>query len=493
MGQLKKLAGQTAIYGLPTIVGRLLNYFLVPLYTRTLIESQYGVVTDFYAYIALFMVLLTYGMETAFFRYAQKNEKYNDVYSTAFTSLLISSSAFLLLCVAFRVPIASVFGYASHSEYIAIVAAILALDALRAIPFALLRQQQRPIRFAVIKTIEISANIFFNLFFLVVCPLLLSCGNPGIEKIVTFVYNPENKVLYIFLSNLLASLISFVFLAPEFLQVKLNLNRKLWAEMFFYAFPIMLGSLAGILNEVFDRMVLKYLIPDAQNPMAQLGIYGACYKISIIMTLFIQAFRFAAEPFFFQRAKHQGAQQTYAVLMKYFIIVCSIIFLTVMLYIDVVMLFVGEKFRVGITVVPILLLANWFLGIYYNLSVWYKLTDKVIFGAIIGFVGAGITIALNFLLIPLFGYVGSAYATLACYTVMMVVSFIFGQKYYPIPYKLSRNLLYIIFPVIIFSVSFYLPFGDGILRYVFNTILLLAYIAGIYIFELKKDLKTKVL
>lgn len=501
MNQLTKLAKQTAIYGIPTIVSRFLNYFLTPLYAYNLATYHYGVISELYSYMALLMVILTYGMETAFFRYSQQEKQKGDAYGTAFGSLIISSLFFIFLALAFSTSIASGLGYEGRERYIRLAILILGLDALRAIPFAYLREQQKAMRFALIKTVDIMTNIVFNLFFIVLCPLFLQhlTENSALYTVIAWFFNPDDLLFYIFLSNLFASTVSLLLLIPEFRRFRWRMDRKQWSSMFKYGFPIMIGGLAGMINETFDRVVLKHLItipnelvhsPELakQYAMGQLGIYGACYKVAMLISLFIQAYRFAAEPFFFSKMKDKDAKQTYADAMKYMVIFLSIVFLGIMLYIDIISFMVDKPYREGMRIVPILLLGNVFLGTYYNISIWYKVTDKTRFGAYISLVGAAITLLLNIVLVPVMGYMGAAWATFFCYFVIMVLAYLFGQKYYPVPYPVLRTLGYVSAAVALWILSTLLPLNSPILRYTVNTLLFLAFLAGIYFLEFRKNI-----
>jgi O-antigen/teichoic acid export membrane protein len=491
LNPLKQLAGQTAIYGLPTILGRLLNYLLVPLYTYQFATSEYGVVTEMYAYVSLFAVILTYGMETAFFRYSQTEDDKGKVYGTSVLSLIITSAVFITISMIFAHPVASRMGYAEHTEYIRWFVLVLAFDALSAIPFARLRELNKAGQFALIKSINIVINLGLNLFFILLCPYLLkSSGNGFIIKLIHFVYNPEVGVGYIFISNLIASGVTLLLLLPVILDIKLTFNKPLWKRMIKYALPIMIFGMAGIVNETFDRILLKHLLPgsDMKYNMSQLGIYGACYKISILMTLFIQTFKYAAEPFFFNQSKNTNAKLLYAQVMKYFVMVCCFIFLAVMMYIDVVMLFVGREYRVGQPVVPILLLANLFLGVFYNLSIWYKLTGQTIWGAYISIFGAVLTLILNFWLVPIIGYMGAAWATFICYGSMMVASYIVGQKYYPINYNVKKLLGFFGLSILFYFVSVLMHFENRIIHLTINTLILFLYVFILFIIEKPKKL-----
>lgn len=450
---LKRLAGQTAVYGLSSIVGRLLNYLLVPLYTHVFLTSQYGVVTIMYSYVAFLIVILTYGMETAFFRFseARPGEK-QVVFGTSLLSVLFTSLLFVLATTFFRQPIAGALRFPDHPEYILWFGLILGMDALSAIPFARLRSENKAFRFAGIKLVNIGVNIGFNLFFLLLCPWLLEGGPEMLKGPVSAVYNPSIGVGYVFISNLIASGVTLLLLLPVMFRARPVFSPALWRQMLIYALPLLVAGLAGVVNESLDKLLLNHLLPS-ETAMSQVGIYGACYKISIMMTIFIQAFRFAAEPFFFSQASRKDARQMYARIMKYFVLACLLIFLGIMLFMDIVQYFVGPAYREGLGVVPILLLANMFLGIYFNLSIWYKLDGQTRFGAWFALAGAVLTIVLNIWWIPLIGYHGSAWATLACYVFMAALSFGFGQKHFPIPYETGRILGLIAAAVLIYLAS----------------------------------------
>jgi O-antigen/teichoic acid export membrane protein len=486
LNPLKQFAGQTVIYGLPTILGRLLNVLLVPLYTRLFPTAEYGVVSELYAYVSFLYVLLTYGMETAFFRFAQEKEQKSKVYSTAFISLLSTSVFFVLLVSLFSKNIAGELDYSSHREYIIWFAYILAFDAITIIPYANLRQENKAMKFAMIKSVWIVINIGLNLFFILLCPFISSYSNNNVlTGFISLIYDPNIGVGYIFISNLIASAVVLLILGVDMLKINFNFDCLLLKKMLKYAWPLLLFSFAGIINETFDRIILKHLLPASSNPMAQLGIYGACYKISILMTLFVQTYRYAAEPFFFSKSKSKDARQLYSDMMTYFVIICALIFVGVMMYINQVMHFVGKEYRVGEPVVPILLLANLCLGVFYNLSVWFKLTDRTIYGAFISIFGATVTLSLNFLLIPVMGIMGAAWATLICYASMMIVSYIIGQHFYPVKYDLPRILGYLGLAILTFRISEWINL-DGILKYGINTLLLLAFIAVILLTMRKK-------
>jgi O-antigen/teichoic acid export membrane protein len=442
MNILKKLAGQTAIYGISSIFGRFLNYLLVPLYTYYFTPAEYGVVSEFYAYAGFLSVLLLFGFETGYFRFRDKTHSEKDVaYSTALIFVVLINLFFLLLILAVNTRLSAALHYANHPEYVLCFALILLFDAVAAIPFARLRAENRPFYFAALQVVGILIAIALSLFFIVYCPKLFK-QNP--QSWIALVYNPAIGVGYIFIANLVASVFKFMLLTPQLLGMRWGFDRILFARMIRYSLPMVVIGFAGVINEMLDRALLKYLLPfDGQTNLKMLGIYSACYKLSILMSLFIQAFRFAAEPFFFSYADKSDARTVYADVLNVFVIFCVFIFLLVTLFIDFFQYFVGEAFRVGLEVVPILLLANLCLGIYVNLSIWYKLTDRTLLGAMVSLSGAVLTIGLNSMWIPAFGYVGSAWATLVCYASMATVSYLLGRYYYPVAYDVKRILGYI--------------------------------------------------
>ena len=517
MNPLKKLASQTAIYGLSSVIGRLLNYLLVPLYTRYFLPEEYAVVIEMYAYVAFLVIVLTYGLETAFFRFSKKENDGKVVYSTALISLIISSFIFVLLMFVGSSSIANYLGYGIEPRFIQWFAIIVGLDAISSISFAKLREEEKAVRFVTIKLFSIFINIGLNLYF------IMHKGF-GIE--------------YIFISNLISSIFTILCLVPEMAKVKFTFDKILWKKMMIYALPLLIAGLAGTTNETVDRILLKQIeqpittyedystklqkdivknekhiiindkfiydeIKQFGNKFTQLstkskayvikkskekdlGLYGAFYKLSIIMILFIQTFRFAAEPFFFAQHKQKEDRKIYADVMKYFTIVTIVIFLAVTIFYDFVIDFLGTAYHDerGFLTVSILLLANLFLGIFFNLSIWYKLTEKTIFGAYLAIFGAIITLALNFILIPKIGFVGSAWATLICYFSMIVVSYFIGQKHFPIPYQVGRILAYLFSMLGIYFLVYNHYFNLGI-----NSLLLLGFIIFVYILEKPKSIK----
>lgn len=466
---MKRLAGQTAIYGLSSIIGRLINFLLVPLYTNVLFNtSEYGIIAEMYAYVAFLLIILTYGMETAFFRFSQAdNPPQQNVFSTTLISVASTSSLFIVLVLLLREPLAHWMHYPDNTEYIVWLGMIIGLDALNAIPFARLRAENKAFLFASLKLIGIGINIALILFFLLLCPWLIDSGPSSLQPFVSLVYREHIGVGYVFVANLIATALTTMLLLPVMLRTRPSFSVTLWRKMVYYAFPLLLAGFAGVINESLDKLLLKYMLPE-NIAMSHVGIYSACYKIPVFMTIFIQAFRFAAEPFFFAQSKETNAPLLYARVMKYFVVGCLFIFLGIMLFMDIVQYFVGDAYRVGLGIVPVLLLANLFLGIYFNLSIWYKLTGQTRFGAWIALAGASITIALNIWWIPILGYHGSAWATLVCYFFMMTTSYVYGQKHYPVPYDFPRIAGFIAAAVTLYLASTLLPSVPALAGYALN-------------------------
>lgn len=479
MSSLKKLAGQTAVYGLSTILGRFLNYLLVPLHTALFSKADFGTVAEMYGYVSFLNVVLMYGMETAYFRFSNINKDNPKVFSTALISIFTTSMVFMVGMVLFAQPVAQLIRYPEHTEYVRYFALIIGLDALTFLPFALLRQQNKPLKFALVKNINIFSNILLNLYFLMLCPYL---QNKGIEMPL---FDGHVGIKYVFISNLIASIITIPLLITEFKTVKLGFDKILWKQMISYGAPLIIVGFAGMINETLDRILIKYLYPDSGLANEMNGIYAANYKLSILMTLFIQAFKFAAEPFFFSHSKNSDKRTIYAVIMDYFVIICLCLFLVVTLFINFFKHFIDAKFYEGLHVVPILLLANMFLGIYYNLSIWYKLSDNNKKGANISLMGAAITLVLNFIWIPIYGYTGSAWATFVCYFIMMVVCYLMGKKYYPIEYNIAKFFGYTLTAVGLFFIGKMANnyFQESYILYIINALLLIIFVLIAFIKE----------
>lgn len=486
MSLIKNLAGETAIYGVSSILSRLLNYVvLTPYLTRAFTKADYGVVSEMYAYVALLMVFFTYRMETTFFRFASKKGQANKSFSTISVSLLISTAVLAGSLILLAQPIADWLGYSEHSDYVRWFVFILAFDTLAAIPFARLRLDNRPIRFAVIKTVNILVNIFFIFFFLELCPHMINLGWTGLEAI----YDAENRVAYVFIANFLGSLSVLLLVSPAYRHFNFSVDYELWKKMMRYAMPLVVVGLAAVTNQLLNLPLLKhYLSGTPAENLELVGVFAACSKLAILMSLFIQAFNYASEPFFFRNADRKDSKQVYAQVGQAFTIVSSVVFLGITLYLDVVKYFIGSNFHDGLVVVPILSMAFLFLGLYYNFSIWYKLSDRTIFGAYISVAGALITILLNILLIPSYGYMVSAWTALACYSFMALASYLVGRSYYPIPYPIGKMFLYIGLAVVVYFVSTLLgDFLDGRfwLMVIVHTLLLGVYILMIYALERK--------
>lgn len=434
MANLKSLAKDTAIYGLSSIVGRFLNYLLVPLYTHYMPKDSgdYGISTNVYAYTALILVILTFGMETTLFRYANDERcKPDTVFSTAFATVGSLTAVFLLLVFGFIGPISNSLGYAEHPDYLLMMAVVVALDAIQALPFSYLRYQKRPIRFASLKMLFIVINIALN--------------------VIYFVLLGKTSVFYVFFINLLCTgLITFFFL-PDLFRIKWKFDGKLLREMFSYSWPILILGIAGILNQVADKIIFPLVYPDAADANVQLGVYGSCVKIAMIMAMITQAFRYAYEPIVFAKSKDSDKTQYYASAMKYFIIFTLLAFLCVMGWMPVLKLIIGADYREGLGVVPIVMMAEIFMGIYFNLSFWYKLIDKTIYGAWFSLVGCIVLVAINIIFIPKIGYWACAWGGLAGYGTAMVLSYIVGQKKNPIPYPMLDIIYYFIAAMTLFG------------------------------------------
>ncbi len=475
MAGVKSLAKDTAIYGLSSIVGRFLNWCLVPLYTNMFPAAEYGVVTYIYTVVAFALIILTYGMETGFFRFANHDRYDNpdEVYSTSLVSLGVTSTLFFALTLIFLRPISDALNCAGHESYIWLMALAVAVDAYTSIPFAYLRFKKRPIRFATLKLLNIGLNIALNLFFILLCPWLWSrCPNT-----ISWFYDPGYGIGYIFLANLITSALMLVLLLPDTLSVPLVFNGRLLREMLRYSSPFLILGIAGIMNQTVDKLLLPVLITDKAEAMTELGIYGANYKIAVVMVMFIQAFRYAYEPFIFAQNKEKGAGklQAYSDAMKYFLIFALFIFLGVMFYIDIIKYFISPAYFSGLKVVPVIMLAELFFGIFFNLSLWYKLTDRTQWGAWFSLLGAAITVTLNIILVPRLGYMGCAWAALTCYGVMMLASYFVGRAVYPINYNIPRLLFYCVVAAVLYVIAVFVDFHAEWANLMFRTALLIIY------------------
>jgi O-antigen/teichoic acid export membrane protein len=448
LGTLKKFAGQTAIYGVSTIASRILNFFLTPIYTKVYPKAVYGIFTEMYSYASILNAVLSFGMETTFFRYINKKEGQKDIiYNNTFIVVAFLSLLFLITTLLFIDPIAvwihdgKATPVVDYKTYIKYFIFILVVDALSVVPFAKLRAEGKPGRYSILKLVNILTFISLNLFFIFVIPYIIK-NNLAFADAFKSWYRYQ-WIGYVFISNLIASSLTLILLSPELLKLKLKIDKKLLTEMFSYSWPVLVANLSFTLNENIDKIFLTHLLP-ANIAAAQVGIYGACCKIAVFLSIFIMAFRLGAEPFFFSHAKNENATKTYATIMNYFVIVISLIFVGIVANIELLKHFIrSEEYWVGLDVVPILLFGYVSLGIYMNLSIWYKLSDQTRFGLYISGVGAIITIILNIIFIPQYGFMASAWVSLIAYTVMMILSYILGQKNYPIPYHIKQNLGYL--------------------------------------------------
>lgn len=451
---------------------------MVPLHTIVFQEpnypkAEYGIQTYLMGLVAVCMVLLTFGLETGFFRFASdKKEQKHIVYSTLMTSLLISSGLFVLVCILFMYPLSGILEIADRPYFIPLLAITLGIDVYSSIPFAKLRLDSRPLRFATIKLINISVNVLSNLFFLLLCPYLLAkYPNSWVGNL----YQQEIGIGYVFISYFIASLVTFLLLIPELKTARFSIDTKLFKRIVKYSFPVMAVGLASQLNLNFDKIAMKDLLQSA-DAFGSLGEYSAGFKLGVLMTLFTQAYRYAFEPFFFSNKSNTNSKTLYANALKYFIVIGLLGFLGVVFYLDWIQYLIGKSFRGGIIIVPYILLANLFLGVYYSLSLWYKLTDKTYFGAYMAIGGGVLTIILNIVLVPRIGYMGAAYAFLISSFLMTLVSFFLGQKYYPVPYDVKRILFYFALAIGLFIFSQYLVFDDKWLNTIFRTLLILTFV-----------------
>ena len=437
---LKKIASQTAVYGISSIIGRFINYLLFPLHVSIFTRAEYGAVTELYSIVTLLAVLLTYGMETAYFKFSSEEGKRNSVFNTSFTSITITTLLFLILGLLFSSSAASALKYSGQEEFIIYFVIIIALDTLSALPFARLRQENKAKRFAFIKLGNIGLNVILNLIVLLVLPKVINGFVPTIG--------------HVFFINLIASAFTLIMLFPQIKSVKWSIDNKLLKEILSFSIPLMIAGLAGMINETFDRISMKYLLPESSETQSQLGLYGGCYKVAMLMSIFIQAYRFAAEPYFFNATRDKENLKLYARSTEVFIAICAVIYLAIMLNLELVFdLFLNENYIEGMSLVPILMYANMFLGIYINVSMWYKLSGRTRFGIYFSFFGAAVTIIALFLLIPKIGIYGGAWATLICYGLMALLTFIVGQKQYPIPYSLKKIAFYLLLCPVVYYLS----------------------------------------
>lgn len=492
MNPLKKLAGQTVLYGVSTILGRLLNYALVPLHTFVFEDTaQYGAITKLYAYVAILNVIYTYGLETAYFRFVSRRKDdeagMKQVYDSAVTSVLLSSFVFSSLIILSSGGIANSIGYPDAGHIVVWLGLIMFTDAVMAIPYARLRQENRPLKFAITKVSSIVITVLLNVFFLIGLPALQD-NSP----IFAAMYYPDLGIGYVFLANLIGNATIPLFLWKSLAELKLRIHWPTLRHMLQYSYPILIMGLAGMLNDQFDKLVLEGLLPvnfyPDKTPAEALGAYGACFKISVLMLLAIQAFRYAGEPFFFSRADDKEAPELFAKVMHYFTILSVLILLGVSLNVELIgdIFLQNPGYKDALYVVPFLLVAKLLFGIYTNLTVWFKLTDKTKFGTYFSLLGAAITILGNILLIPVLGYLGCALASIACFLAMCIACYLYGQRYYPIPYNFKPSLLYTLAALLLIFLSYQFDVTNLVLENTINIVLALLFTLIVFLIERKK-------
>lgn len=480
MASIKSLFKDTAIYGVSSIVGRFLNWCLVPMYTYLFAAGEYGIVTNIYAYVALALVILTYGMETGFFRFAN-HDRWKDpseVYSTGLISLATSSFLFIIVGSLFSPELAKLLDCSKHPSFIWMMIVTVGIDAFTSLPFAYLRYQKRPLRFASLKLLNIGLNIGLNIFFILLCPWLWK----NAPNTIRWFYDPDFGIGYIFLANLISSLTILLLIYPELTAVKYRFNGRLLKEMLNYSYPILILGIAGIMNQTIDKILYPILIADKAAAMTGLGIYGANYKIAIVMVMFTQAFRFAYEPFIFAQNKEvNGADKnaSYSQAMNWFVAFGLFIFLGVIFFLPILKYFIAPQYFEGLKVVPIIMMAELFAGIFFNLSLWYKLSDKTIWGTWFSLMGLAVTLLLNILFVPHFGYIACAWAAFGCYGFMMVASYLVGNRKYPIGYQLGKLSLYFISAMALWLVSSVLTTENLWIDFPCRTILLVVFAGSV--------------
>lgn len=472
--EMKSLAKDTAIYGVSSILGKFLNWLLMPFYTFFLKggPADYGIVTNLYAWTSLLLVILTYGMETGFFRFVNKNrDEEHNVYGNTLVSVGITSLLFIAMCFLFDTPIANLLDYAANPEYITMMGITVAIDAFASIPFAYLRYKNRPIKFAVIKLLYVLFNIVLNIFFLVICPWLMT----NAPVTISWFYNPDYGVGYVVVSGIIATIIQTLFLLPYIFVGKFKLDFNTLKPILKYSFPLLILGIAGIMNQNLDKILYPFLrVGDIGK--TELGIYGATSKIAMVMMMFTQAFRYAYEPFIFAQHKDKNSLATYADAMKFFIIFSLLIYLGIVLYIDIFKYILHHDYWTGFKVVPIVLFSFIFQGIFFNLSLWYKLTDKTIYGAWFSIFGTILIIILNVIFVPYYGFIGCAWAAFICYLVVMLVSYYFGQKHMPIKYDLKTIGLYTAVTILLYIISMFIETPYFLLNLGLKSILMIAFL-----------------
>jgi O-antigen/teichoic acid export membrane protein len=479
---IKSLAKETAIYGISTIFGKFFNWLLVPFYSYTITKNDYGVVALLYSWIALIIIILTYGMETGYFRFAtgQPNEKEaNKVYTTTLSSIGFTSLIFIVLFISFNPQIATFMKLPNYQELVLIIGITVAFDAFSSIPFAFLRYKRRPAKFMIIKLITIFGNIFFNIFFLLICPKIYK-HNPDL---ISWFFNPNYKVGYIVISNLIGTLAGFFALLPYILVKNWQFDFSLLKKMLKYSLPLLMLGIVGIMNQTIDRLLFPYFRESWQS---ELGVYQACFKIAMVMMMFSYAFRFAYEPFIFAKKENSDNKQIYSLTMTYYVITSMLIYLFLIAGLDALKLLLSPEFRVGTGIIPFVLMTYFFQGVYYNLSLWYKLTDKTLWGTWISLIGFAITLILNVLFMPKYSYWACVFSSLFTFFITMLICYFLGQKYYPIQYQLKKILLYFVAAITLSMLMLCVQMQGLFFTTVWRTALLLPFV----IYVLKKEIKT---
>lgn len=487
MNPLKKLAGQTALYGVSTILGRVLNYALVPIHTLIFARENYGIITELYAYVAFFNILYTFGMETAYFRFtsrAQSEEERHRIYYSVWTAVFLISTVSSAILLGNAEAIAASLGYAGLGYIVRWLAIILWIDAMVAIPYARLRQENRPLQFTITKLSAIVLQVALNLFFLLLLPRIHDRSGW-----LDAIYQLDLGVGYVFLANLIGNAILPFMLWRYMIQLRFRIDLAILRPLLVYAFPIFLMGIGGMVNENIEKILLNDLLPadfyPGETPQEALGTYGACYKLSIFMMLAIQAFRYAGEPFFFSSAEDKEAPHLFAQVMHYFTIFSILILVGVSINVVLLgrLLIPNPEYWSALYVVPFLLFAKLLYGIYINLSIWFKLTDKTYFGTIISIVGAGVTLIGNFALIPVMGYLGSAVASIACFLIMCLVCYYYGRKYYPIPYNFAPSFWYLLAALLLIYASFRIEIPNTLVENAVNIGVTLGFATAVFLIE----------
>jgi len=489
---LKNLAGQTAVYGLGTLLPRLLNYALTPLLTYNFAPAAFGINSEIFVIIAFLNIIFTYGMETTFFNFNSRAENKEEVFNTAFSSLIVTTLVLILPFLIFSNQIAELLS-TPNAKYLPVFIIwsilIVASDTFSALPYARLRAENKALRFSILKFVNVVINLSITLFFIIICKNSFEKGN---DDLYARLYNPEIGIGYAFLATLIANGLSLLLLGKQIARFKFGFNTDLLKKMLHYTWPLIILGLAGNINDTADRLMIKWLIADKVEAQNAQGIYGACYKIAILMSIVIQAFRFASEPFFFNNAKNKDSKQLYALVMKYFVIFCLLLFLGTVLNLDWLKYIVGEDYRVGIKVVPILLFAYLCYGVVINLSIWFKLSGQTKYGAVISVFGALVTIIVNLIFVPKYSYMACAWATLAAFSGMMILSYFLGQKYFPIKYNLRAISVYTLFTFVLYAVSFlFEDIENAAVKLILKNSLLLFFVWMIYKLEISNLKKVK--